>query len=299
MMRRLTAIGALFTALLLGGVLLSATGSAQTPRPHLFIGSPLLESSGVLIDGVPAAENRVVIATNQSDVEVGRDAIDAAGAWAIAVSTSDAATVALSVLGAIGDVGPLAVEQGGQTTVALAVSSPAVPPTRDVALADGWNLVGWTGATAVDDAIAAITDNVDILFRWDAVAQQFLSFSPTAPPFLNSLDELDFGDGLWVRTTAAGVAWTQPAILVTRAVPLLEGWNLVLWTGPDDAFVIDAVEPFIDRLEALFTWDASSQQFRSYSPNAPTFLNTATLLQTGDGVWLRMSGAATWDQPSP
>ena len=210
MMRRLPAIGALFSALLLGGVLLSTTGSAQTPRPHLFIGSPLLENSGVLIDGAPAAENRVVIATNQSGVEVGRDAIDAAGAWAIAVRTFATTAVTLSVLGAIGDVGPLAVEQGGQTTVALAVSSPAVPPTRDVALAAGWNLVGWTGATAVDDAIAAITDNVDILFRWDAVAQQFVSFRPTAPPFLNSLDELDFGDGLWVRTTAGGVVWTQP-----------------------------------------------------------------------------------------
>jgi len=164
----------------------------------------------------------------------------------------------------------------------------------------GWNLVGWTGATAVEDAIMPIAEQVDTLFGWDASAQQFRSFSPSAPPFLNSLETLQFGDGVWIRVeNPGGVTWTQPAVVVTRAVPLSAGWNLVLWTGPDGTYVVDAVEEIADGLAALFTWDAAAQRFLSYSPDVPAFLNTARVLNSGDGVWIRLAGAATWNQPAP
>ena len=271
--------------------------SAQA-RPHLFIGASILDDSGALLDALPAPAGRVVVATNQDGVEVGRDTIDEASAWAIAIDPVFSTEVTFTVLGAEGGAGPLPVEVGGHTIVALAVTTLDPAPTRAVILREGWNLVGWTGATAAADAIASIADEVNVVFRWDAGGQRFLSFSPTAPPFLNSLDDLDFGDGVWIQV-AAGVVWTQPAIVVARAVALSEGWNLVQWTGPDGTFVADAVGPFIDRVEALFTWNANSQRFHSYSPSAPAFLNTADVLNAGDGVWIRLSGAATWDQPAP
>ena len=281
-------------------LLLSATGSAQAPLPHLFLGSPLLDGAGVLIDGAPAPAHRVVIAANAAGAEVGRDAIDGEGSWAIAVSPVDATAIRLSVLGADGASPLLTVEVGGQTTIALSVTTPAVAPTRAVPLAGGWNLVGWTGATAVGDAIMPIAEQVDTLFGWDASAQQFRSFSPSAPPFLNSLETLQFGDGVWIRVeNPGGVTWTQPAVVVTRAVPLSAGWNLVLWTGPDGTYVVDAVEEIADGLAALFTWDAAAQRFLSYSPVVPAFLNTALVLNSGDGVWIRLAGAATWNQPAP
>ncbi len=282
-------------------LLFSATGMAQAPLSHLFLGSPLLDGSGVLLDGSPAPAHRVVIATNAAGAEVGRDAIDDAGSWAIAVSPVDATLITLSVLGADGASPLLPVTVGGRTTIALRVTSPAVAPTRAVPLAGGWNLVGWTGGTTpVAEAIGPIAAQVDTLFRWDASARQFRSFSPSALPFLNSLESLQFGDGLWIRIqNPLGATWTQPVVVVTRAVPLAAGWNLVLWTGPDGTYVVDAVEEIAGRLTALFTWDAAALGFLSYRPDALAFLNTALVLRSGQGVWILLASPATWNQPAP
>ena len=295
--RRLFVVGSAVVVLTLAII---SAGMAQAPLPHLFLGSPLVDGSGVTIDGEPAAAGFVVIATNEAGDEAGRDAIDEAGSWAIAVVPGISSQITLAVLGFDGASATFDVEVAGQTVVTLAVSSPASAPTRSVPLATGWNLVGWTGATAVEDATAAIADQIDVLFTWDATLQGFQSFNPNVPPVLNTLDELGTGDGVWVRVNdATGTAWEQPAVLTGRTVPLFVGWNLVMWTGGDGFPVVDAVESFAGSLETLFTWDATAQAFRSYGPSVPSFLNTADTLRFGDGVWMLMTEAATWVQSAP
>ena len=61
--RRLFVAGSVVAALTLAIV---STGTAQVPLPHLFLGSPLVDGSGVTIDGDPAAAGWVVIATNEA-----------------------------------------------------------------------------------------------------------------------------------------------------------------------------------------------------------------------------------------
>jgi len=295
--RQLFVAGSVVVALTLAIV---STGAAQVPLPHLFLGSPLVDGSGVTIDGDPAAAGWVVIATNEAGEEAGRDTIDEAGSWAIVVAPGASSQITLTVLGFDGGSATFDVEIAGQTVVALAVSRPESAPTRSVTLAPGWNLVGWTGATAVEEATAAIADQIDVLFTWNAALQGFRSFNPNVPPVLNTLDELGTGDGVWVRVNdAAGTAWEQPAVLTGRTVPLAVGWNLVMWTGGDGFPVVDAVASFAGVLETLFTWDAAAQAFRSYGPNVPSFLNTADTLRFGDGVWMLMTEAATWAQSAP
>ncbi len=51
----------------------------------------------------------------------------------------------------------------GVAAVSAQESGPA-PPTRTVTLVPGWNLVGWTGNTAVVDATASITGAFDALW---------------------------------------------------------------------------------------------------------------------------------------
>ena len=80
------------------------------------------------------------------------------------------------------------------------------------ALLPGFNLVTWTGpdATPVADAVAGLGDALDAVFAWDQAAQAFLRYGPTAPAFLNTLDTLDYGQGIWVLVNRA-VDWAQPA----------------------------------------------------------------------------------------
>ena len=295
--RRLAVAGLVMIALTLAMV---STSTAQFPLPHLFLGSSLVDDSGVTIDGAAAAAGFVVIATNELGAEAGRDTIDEAGSWAIAIVPGVSTQVTFSVLGFDGASATFDVEVGTETVVALAVTTPTSAPTRSVALASEWNLVGWTGATAVDEATAVIASQIDVLFTWSAASQGFLSFNPSAPAVLNTLSDLAFGDGVWVRVSdPAGATWAQPAVLTARSVPLSVGWNLVMWTGGDDFPVIDAVESFAGSLEMLFTWDAAAQAFQSYGPSVPAFLNSADTLRFGDGVWMLMTEAATWEQSAP
>jgi Raf kinase inhibitor-like YbhB/YbcL family protein len=195
---------------------------------------------------------------------------------------------------------------GATTVTAIAAdlvtgdSSPFSEPAtalREVPLAQGWNLVGWTGATPVRDATESLADSLLAAFTWDPSGQAFRSFSPSAPDFINTLDEMALGDGVWANLSQAAT-WLQPPFVEARAVPLAIGFNLVMWTGPDDIPVADAVVAIASSLDGLFMWDAGAQQFLTYRPTALAFLNTATTLRYGDGVWLRMTQSATWSQPA-
>ncbi len=42
------------------------------------------------------------------------------------------------------------------------------------------------------------------------MAQRFLQFDPSLPPFLNDLAELDFGMAIWIEVFNAAV-WDQPS----------------------------------------------------------------------------------------
>ena len=107
------------------------------------------------------------------------------------------------------------------------------------------------------------------------------------------------GEGVWINVTDPdGVRWAQPVFDASREVTLGVQFNLVMWTGPDGTLVADAVAEIAGGLDALFTWDPTSQIFLSYRPAGPVFLNTAKFLDHGDGVWLKMTAAAIWTQPA-
>ncbi len=188
--------------------------------------------------------------------------------------------------------------QGQGTAVEVRGVFGTAAGARSVTLHAGWNLVGWTGATPAADAIADITGAVDALFTWDAAARQFRSYRPSLPPSFNDLSELQRGDGVWIRVTRA-VSWQQPSFGGPRAVPLLPGFNLAMWSGPDGAAVSDAIASLGDAVTLLLTWDAAAQRFRSFDPGLPPAFNDATTLNFGDGLWIHVSRAVTWEQPAP
>ena len=119
----------------------------------------------------------------------------------------------------------------------------------------GWNLVGWAGASSGPEAFDFVTGDFGIGFTYDAASQVFESFSPDAPPILNSLDQIAFGDGVWIFADAE-TTWVQPAPWWQRDVPLRAGFNLVLWTGGNGTPVEEAVAGLGTALSGLFTWPA-------------------------------------------
>ena len=94
----------------------------------------------------------------------------------------------------------------------LAWLQPPTPAARSVALQPGFSLVMWSGpeGTPVAAAVSGMGSALTALWTWDAVRQQFLQYSPDAPAFLNTLDTLDYGDGVWILVSRS-VTWPQPA----------------------------------------------------------------------------------------
>ena len=118
-----------------------------------------------------------------------------------------------------------------------------------------------------------------------------------ARPFLNSLANLALGDGAWINVSDPnGAVWQVPVVDAAREVSLVPQFNLVVWTGADGTPVGEAVAGILDALDALFIWDPRADEFLSYRPGAPAFLNTADVLNYGDGIWLKMSAPAVWEQ---
>ena len=181
------------------------------------------------------------------------------------------------------------------------VPSNAVEIVADIALpvVPGFNLLGWMGATSVEDALATISVDVEAVFAFDAQSKQFRSHSTSGPVVLNDLNDLVAGMGLWVLANGRGT-WVQPTIASPLAIDLAAGFNLVVWTGEDGTPVENGVTSLGEDLELLAMWDAENQKFLTYSPTAPIFLNDAESLRQGHGVWVSVRRPAVWDhQTSP
>lgn len=144
----------------------------------------------------------------------------------------------------------------------------AGPDATVIDLAAGWNLVAWTGDdTLVTDALGDVLASIASVHVFDAGRQAFDSFTSAAPAFLNSLDTLPAGAGVWLFADRA-VAWAQPGVVTAQSVALVAGFNLLGWTG-DDTPVAEAVAQIEEALGAIFLWDTAAERFLSFSPTAP------------------------------
>ena len=87
-----------------------------------------------------------------------------------------------------------------------------------------------------------------------------------------------------------------PVVGPTRTIRLLSGFALLGWTGPDTP-VAQAIAPIANVVLGIWTWEIPSQSFRFYSPTALAFLNSLETLRFGDGFWILVDRAVTWDMP--
>ena len=82
------------------------------------------------------------------------------------------------------------------------------------AIEPGLNLLAWTAPvrTAAAEALRGFTGaDARLLWTWEASAQTFLTFDPTALAVINSLGALTFGQAVWVQGAALPAAGTLPA----------------------------------------------------------------------------------------
>lgn len=184
---------------------------------------------------------------------------------------------------------------GGSSLQAQTDNTPLLTVTTT--LDAGFNLVVWTGDEADPSAAAAIGDRLQAIFAWDAAAQAFQVFRVGGAAFLNTLSIIGHGQALWLLLSAgATVSWTHPALLESRNLSLLPGFNLVAWSGPNSTPVAEAVAPLGDALVSLALFQRGGG-FQIYDLRLPTALNSNFPLPNGAGMWVRVARSVLWAQP--
>ncbi|MCK9517622.1 MAG: hypothetical protein M0R74_01140 [Dehalococcoidia bacterium] len=76
---------------------------------------------------------------------------------------------------------------------------------------------------------------------------------------------------------------------VGAATPVIKGWNNVPYFG-GTAPPSEALASINGQYQAVFHWDAGTQQYLVYSPNVPDYVNSLRQINTGDAIWVNVSG---------
>ena len=120
---------------------------------------------------------------------------------------------------------------------------------------------------------------VEVVSMFDVGSQQFLTFIPGAPSFVNTLTTATLTpESIVTVTRAAGGAATNltPSVLpVTGATAFPqppEGGLTQGLAGTSDIETLLAAQPF--QVQTVLAWDITSQEFLTFIPGAPLFANS-------------------------
>lgn len=81
-------------------------------------------------------------------------------------------------------------------------------------------------------------------------------------------------------------------------IDLAAGWNLIGW--PAETPIARAVAGLAGDFLSVNTYDAESDSFATFvGADRPAALNTLAQIASGDGVWVHVPAATTWERPEP
>ncbi|MCY3567254.1 MAG: LysM peptidoglycan-binding domain-containing protein, partial [Chloroflexi bacterium] len=173
---------------------------------------------------------------------------------------------------------------------------------------------GWTeglSATAdINALIAAQPYEVEVVWAFDPVAQEWMGHWPAAPDFVNRLDDALRPDtAVLIRRVGESpqrgevpTAPDEPTVGVANQLPAPPpgAWTRGI-SGTNDPAALAAAQSFA--VDTIAVWHVPSQQWLLYflHPDAPAFIQSLTrgLLQANSIVWLLAATEQETDPEAP
>ena len=274
--------------------LLPAVTSAQSLPPRQFWGS----NDTVTIGGEPWDGSTIVVINEAGDViaTVEREST----AWSVEISNDVVSFRFRASNGGVSEV--YSPDEGAirEDFTLMIGSPPGEVPTRAVALEEDFNFIVWTGhTTAIDDALAGFPDRSELTAIWefDTGSQEWKSFRPGRPAFINTIADLQAGTAYYLRVGAA-MTWDMPTtgdLAGTRTIA--NGFTAIGWVGPDATpqDVLDAIADPV-AVTAFFRFNASLQEYESYRPGRPASSKGIRSIQPFDVLFISATSATTITQ---
>ena len=121
------------------------------------------------------------------------------------------------------------------------------------------------------------------------------TYSPSNPPYLNTLDELTDGFGYWINVDAdVTLDRTAPAIdVAATTIQLDTGWNLAGYVCQSAQDIVIALNGIMTELEQV------KSLTETYDPNLPPYMNTLDQMEPDFGYWINVNAPCDLIYPVP
>jgi hypothetical protein len=171
-----------------------------------------------------------------------------------------------------------------------------------IILQPGWNLVSFNlhpANSAPAQVLSSIAGSYDQVYAWNAARpnNNWLLYSPSGPPYANTLAALDEKTGFWINI----ILQNPVTLYVTGSIPTTTtinlsttagGWNLTGFpsaTGKALPGVIPAEVPLVYAYHA-----GDAVLWKLYDRGAPPYVNNLTSLAPGWGYWVYATASIPW-----
>ena len=150
----------------------------------------------------------------------------------------------------------------------------------------GWNLISLP-LTPTDNSVSAVLLGVS----QNAVK----SYNVTTHQFENATT-MDPGTGYFVHVTTAGTWSYEGTAYESMTTSLSHGLNMVGWTNTS-ADLPGALDSISGSYRYVAHWDATSQSYEVYEPNAPAVFNDFTTMERGEGYFIAATSGCMLTYP--
>ena len=160
------------------------------------------------------------------------------------------------------------------------------PETFTKDLVTGWNLVSLP-LTPDDNSTSSVLSGVsqDAVKSYNTATHQF-----------EDATTMDPGIGYFIHMTAADT-WSYDGTAYTDMTAQLEqGLNMVGWTNTS-ASLPGALDSIAGNYNYVAQWNATSQSYEVYEPNAPAVFNDFDTMERGEGYFIAAKGSCTLTYP--
>jgi hypothetical protein len=179
--------------------------------------------------------------------------------------------------------------------------------TFAIILQPEWNLISFNlhpANPATAQVLSSIAGSYDLVFAWNAAVSinNWRSYSPYVPDFVNSLTTLDEKIGFWIHVTSP----VPVTLYVTGSLPTTTtinlsttggGWNLVGYPAATGKVLPGAIPGDVSLVFVYHAGDAVP--WKLFDRAQPPFLNSLSSLTPGWGYWVYTNASVPWNVTYP
>ena len=155
----------------------------------------------------------------------------------------------------------------------------------------GWNLISLP-LTPLDSSTSVVLGNATIAY--DAVK----SYNAATNQFEDATT-MDPGTGYFVHVTTAGTWEYEGTACNSISASLSQGLNMVGWTNETGSALPGALSSIDGSYRYVARWNAGTQSYEIYLPDAPAVFNDFATMERGEGYFIAATGSCTLTYPSP